>query len=517
MGVNLSPAILIDAIKREKAYREAESSLIAFTRYAFPIVEPGVEFNDNWHLHAIAEHLEAVSTGEIKNLLVNIPPGCMKSILVSVMWPAWEWLLNPTLRYLGASYGVDLAIRDAMKAKEIITSDWYSDRWGSRVQIKQGQDQKVKYELNSGGWRIATSVGGRATGEHPDRKIVDDPHSAAQADSDAERLTALNWFDRTLATRGESRGARTVVVMQRLHELDLSGHILADVGGYEHLCLPMKYEGSSHKTSIGFTDPRTIKGGSLWPEMFNDESVARLEKTLGTYATAGQLQQRPAPEGGGILKEDYFQLWPSGKDIPEFLFILQSWDTAYSEDKTANDPSAMTAWGVFAHQGKNCVMLLDVVNEHMAYPVLKKRVIDEWNAQYGTAAQRANVPLIEKKASGQSIIQDLRVSKMPVIPYNPGRASKTQRTHAVAPIHETCVVYIRESSTKKGEFVKWAKDFVAQVTTFPAAAHDDMHDTYTQALSYLRDTGWIATPSVEVEEDEDYADDNRPTRNPYAS
>ena len=168
----VTPAILIDAIKREKAYREAEASLIGFTKHAFSIVEPGVEFQDNWHLHAVAEHLEAVSSGEIQNLIINVPPGCMKSILVSVMWPAWEWLENPTLRYMGASYGADLAIRDAMKTRDIITSDWYKKRWGAKVGVKAGSDQKTKYELTSGGWRMATSVGGRATGEHPDRKLA---------------------------------------------------------------------------------------------------------------------------------------------------------------------------------------------------------------------------------------------------------------------------------------------------------------------------------------------------------
>lgn len=517
MGDSVTPAILIDAIKREKAYREAEASLIGFTKHAFSIVEPGVEYRDNWHLHAIAEHLEAVSEGEIQNLLVNIPPGCMKSILVSVMWPAWEWLENPTLRYMGASYGADLAIRDAMKTRDIITSDWYAQRWGSKVGVKAGSDQKTKYELTSGGWRMATSVGGRATGEHPDRKLIDDPHSAMQADSDAERNAALNWFDRTLSTRGESRGARTVVVMQRLHEDDLTGHVLADVGSFEHLCIPMEYEAPRAKTSIGWVDPRTVKGSLLWPEMFNQKSVDKLKKTLGNYGAAGQLQQRPAPEGGGVLKEEFFKLWPKKNGIPELQFVLQSWDTAYSEDKTVNDPSAITVWGVFQHEGRACVLLLNADSDYWEYPQLKKRVINEWGSVYGPDSRRADVPLIEKKASGQSVIQELRQARIPVVPYNPGRASKKQRAHTVAPIHETGCVYILESAVEPGTYVKWARPFVAEVAMFPNGAHDDYTDTYTQGLTYLRDTGWLVSPGVEddIEEDQ-YADDQNDVVNPYS-
>ena len=206
---------MLDMIKREQMRRAAQKSLMEFTRQSFHIIEPGQDFCENWHLDVIAEHLEAVTSGDIRNLVINIPPGCMKSILTSVAWPAWEWANDPSIRWLSASYGVELAIRDAIKTRDIITSEWYQERW-AEVAIKPGEDQKTKYALTGGGWRLATSVGGRATGEHPDRKIVDDPHNAKQAESDAERKEALTWFDRTLSTRGQSRGASTVVVMQRL-------------------------------------------------------------------------------------------------------------------------------------------------------------------------------------------------------------------------------------------------------------------------------------------------------------
>lgn len=166
MGAIISPAIMMDAIKREKLYRAAESSLMSFVEQSWHIIEPTTKFSNNWHLEAIAEHLEAISAGEMGNLLINIPPGTCKSILVSVMWPAWEWIADPSLRILGASYGEDLSVRDAQKSRDIITSEWYKQRW-EHVRIVKGSDQKTKYDLTGRGWRLATSVGGRGTGEHP--------------------------------------------------------------------------------------------------------------------------------------------------------------------------------------------------------------------------------------------------------------------------------------------------------------------------------------------------------------
>ena len=496
MNAPLSPAIILDAIRREKEYRAAESSLVEFTRYAWPVIEPGVEFKDNWHLHAIAEHLEAITNGEIQNLIINIPPGCMKSILVSVAWPAWEWSKNAMLRYLGASYGGDLAIRDAAKCRDIIMSEWYQARWPD-VLVRKGSDQKTKYELTSGGWRMATSVGGRATGEHPDRKIVDDPHNAKQAESDTERNGALVWFDRTLSTRGESRGAKTVVVMQRLHESDVTGHILAEkFEGYEHLCLPMEYEGRKFQTSIGWEDPRSVEGSLLWPEMFDAASVSKLKKLLGEYGTAGQLQQRPSPAGGGILKIKHFQLWPHDRELPVFEKVVQSYDGAYSEQEAkGNDPSACTVWGAFTHGKIRGAMLLDAWDEYLGYPQFRQRVIDEWHSVYGKTKERkgikADLVLVERKSSGISILQDLRAAKIPARPYDPGRADKVQRAHNVAPVLELDVLYIPESKKEPGKPVMWARKFLDQVEKFPNAEHDDYVDTFTQCLILLRDEGWF--------------------------
>ena len=508
--------LLLEAAKKEKLKRAAEGSLIEFTRQAWEVIEPGTAFVDNWHLHAIAEHLEAVSAGEIENIIINIPPGCMKSILVSVMWPAWEWVGDPSLRYLGASYGEDLAVRDALKCRDIIISEWYQSNWPS-VAIKRGEDQKTKYALTGGGWRMATSVGGRATGEHPDRKIADDPHNAKQAQSDAERVAALTWFDQTLSTRGVSRGAKTVVVMQRLHEKDLSGHILADIGGYDHLCLPMRYEaprkGSKSytvgPTSIGWTDPRTVEGSLLWPELFPEKTLKKLERLLGEYGTAGQLQQRPSPEGGGILKTKHFQLWPYAKGMPQLEYVLQSYDTAFTEN-TQGDPTGCSVWGVFQKGSQKCALLLDYWHEHLSYPKLRKTVMSDWNASYGTDANNSMIKarrpdniLVEAKASGQSLIQDLNASNIPVFGYNPGRADKVARAHRAAPLLETDCFYVMESPSRPGEPISWAEDFLKNLSDFPNVEHDEPTDTFTQAAIYLRDTGWL---DIEVHEEPEPAE-----------
>lgn len=517
MTAALSPAIMLDALKREKERREAEGSLAGFIKHGWSILEPGTEYHDGWHIHAIAEHLEACLNRDIKQLIINIPPRHSKSLLASCFFPCYSWIEAPEERFLFASYAASLSVRDSLKCRRLMQSDWFQERWGHRFQLIGDQNSKMFFENDKTGYRMATSVGASTTGHGGTIIVVDDPLNALEASSENTLETTQNWWSQAMSTRlNNPKTGVKIVVMQRLHELDTTGHCLAE-GGWEHLCLPAEFESKRRcVTSLGWVDPRKEDGELLWPEHFGRTEVDKLKATLGTYGTAGQLQQRPAPEGGGILKEKYFKIWPADKPLPEFMFLLQSWDTAYSEDKTVNDPSACTTYGVFRHEGTNCVMLIDALSEHMEYPVLKRKVISEYRAAYGPYNQRVDTLLIEKKASGQSIIQDLRVSNIPVVPYNPGRASKQQRAHTVAPLHEAGIIYIPESKSQPGSFANWALPFVQEVSTFPAAAHDDYTDTYTQALVLLRDQNWISIPGIEDEEEEEYADDVKPTRNPYA-
>ena len=247
--------------------------LKAFVQAAWPLLEPTTAFRDTWHIGFLCEHLEAVHRGEIVDLLINLPPASMKSLLVSVLFPAWEWTCRPELRYLCGSYDQQLAIRDNRRMRQIVESWWYQDRWP--LALCRYQNTKTRFDNDKSGWRMGTSVGGRATGEHPHRKIIDDPHNVKQSLSAAARTEALTWFDLTMGARGVALGAATVIIMQRLHQNDLSGHVLESLPGqFVHICLPMRYEPPvwieingqrelvprMHPTPLGLADPRTRTG-----------------------------------------------------------------------------------------------------------------------------------------------------------------------------------------------------------------------------------------------------------------
>ncbi len=281
----------------------------------------------------------AVSLADpIAKLLINVPPGCMKSYLVSVFWPAWEWATNGGLRVFTASFGAPLSIRDNRRMRDIVTSDWYRRQY--HVELREDQNQKHRYDTTAQGWRIASSVGGIGMGEHPDRIIIDDPHNPRQAESDVERQAAIQWFDLTIGTRGVSRAVKLVVIMQRLHERDLSGHILerADAADWTHLCLPMRYEaGRQPTTVIGWTDPRHEVGALLWPALFNDEKLAGIEAGMDAYARAGQLQQSPAPPGGALFQRQWFDI--VGARPTQVDARCRFWDCAATAvSATAKDP-----------------------------------------------------------------------------------------------------------------------------------------------------------------------------------
>jgi hypothetical protein len=309
--------------------RTGRKSLYEFVRQGWAEVE-AVPFVDNWHIGAICEHLQAVTAGQIPKLLINVPPGSGKSLLTSVFWPAWEWAIDPTVRWLFASYDSKLSTRDSVRCRALIAKPWYRARRLHEFDLTGDQNQKTYFETDQGGYRLATSVGGHGSGEHPDRIVCDDPHNVQQAESPQERQSVLDWWDLTMSTRGVSRNARRVIIMQRLHQDDLSGHVLAD-GDWVHLCLPMRYEpGRMPTTPLGWADPRTEEGALLCPAQFSSVAVAQLEKSLGAYGAAGQLQQRPVPREGGMFKESYFN--QRVKAAPYHATRVRYWDRAATQD-----------------------------------------------------------------------------------------------------------------------------------------------------------------------------------------
>lgn len=307
LGIETAPAnMTVDEVAAKAA---AEASLYEFGKQAWPLIEPTTEFREGWHIQGIALHLEALVAGTIPHLIVNQPPGTMKSTLASVFLHPWAWIHQPSLRFLYGSYDGQLTTRDALRSRQIILSPWYQRNWGDRVVLAGDQNQKTRYDNTAGGWRISTSVGGRGTGEHPDCVICDDPHSAKKAESATERQQALRWWDGTIASRGVIRKVRTAVVMQRLAPGDLTGHILDKApDGLEHICLPMRYEPDRmQRTSLGWQDPRRKPGELLW-DAYDERQVQQMELKMGTLRANGQLQQRPVPLEGVLFDDNWFEI-----------------------------------------------------------------------------------------------------------------------------------------------------------------------------------------------------------------
>jgi len=474
---------------RAKVDRElATRSFGEFVRQAWHVIEPRTPFVPGRHIDAIIEHLEAVTRGDIRQLLINVPPRHMKSLLVSVLWPAWEWILHPERRWLYASYAASLSIRDSVRCRNLIESPWYQRFWGDRFALASDQNTKTRFDNDRSGYRIATSVGGAVTGEGGDRIVCDDPHNVQEAESDSIRKGTTDWYDVVMSTRvNDPRTAAKIVVMQRCHQQDLSGHLL-EQGGWEHLCLPAEYEGSTRATSIGFVDPRKNLAELLWPERFGPTEIETLKVSLGSYGAAGQLQQRPSPAGGGMFKREWFRYFqPRGANLPPVIVRLpdgtlrsivaveapqhvdeqiQSWDCSFKDLLTSD----YVVGQVWARLGAS-FLLGDQVRARMDCPATVKAVRELTQKWPKTIAK-----LIEDKANGSAVIQMLAHEIPGLLPVNP-QGGKIGRAAAVSPLIEAGNVFLPHP-----DYAPWVTDFVEECVAFPNGAHDDQVDAMTQAL-----------------------------------
>ena len=322
-----------------------KASLLVFIEEGWRVVEPKTPFRTGWHLEAICDHLQAVRSGQIQDLLINIPPRHMKSLAVSVFFPAWEWIHDPSLRYVYSSYSQALSIRDSRKCRNIIQSLWYQARWGGLFQLTSDQNEKLRFENDETGMRLATSVEGLGTGEGGDRIITDDPHNVVEGESPVKRQGVIDWWDDGMSTRlnDEDTGAK-IIVMQRVHQNDLSGHVLAEKHGFHHLCLPARYEGKNRiHTCLAWKDKRTEVGEPLWKNKFGKKQLDKREKKMSKWAVAGQHQQNPAPRGGGMFEVDMFNV---ATDFNRSMIVrsVRYWDKAGSKDT-----GKMTA-GILMHK-----------------------------------------------------------------------------------------------------------------------------------------------------------------------
>lgn len=445
----------------------AGKSFAGFVRAGWHVLEPSSQLHWGWSLDAICEHLEAVTSGEIKRLLMNVPPGCMKSMLTGVFWPAWEWgpKAKPGLRYLGTAHKLDLGIRDSLKCRRLITSEWYQERWP--LVLTGDQNAKSKFENDKTGFREAMPFSSM-TGSRGDRVILDDPLSVDGGNSAADLKAAELTFTEALPTRVNNSNSSIVVIMQRLHQKDTSGIILEKDLGYVHLCLPMRYEENRKcSTSIGFTDPRIKDGELLFPERFPEADVKALEKILGSYATAGQLQQRPAPREGGKFKRAWFNIVHA---IPVGTKFVRGWDLASTEgagDYTRGVKIGRTKEGRFIVAG--------VVGGQLSSMNVERLLV-------ATASQ-----------DGYLCKQSL--------PQDPGQAGKAQATYQVSKL----AGYIAQATPESGDkdtraspfaaqaeagnvdilYGDWNDEYLDELCDFPNAKYDDQVDASSRAFNEL--------------------------------
>lgn len=489
-------------LANELVKRECEKSLEAFAKSAWHIIEPATPLVWNWHLSTICGYLEAFHEGSInRRLIINIPPGTLKSILVSVMYPAWVWVSAPDKRFLTITNEQGLAIRDALRMKQIITSDWFQSKWPLALQADQ--NEKTLYANEKRGFRQSQGITASNTGKRGDYLIIDDPIDAKHAFSDVIRQSVNDTWDQSLSSRlNDLSESGVLLIMQRLHTADLAGHLLKKVKTqWTVLSIPMRYENSpSFNAGIAIgrpdlNDPRKKRGELLFPARFTKAAVEGLEEDLGEYGTAGQLQQRPVPDGGGIIKAHWWRVWPNDKPEPLYDHEFLSYDTAFSERDMKNSAfSAMTHWGVFWHEQRqrHCLMVLGRWYDRVGYDELRKLAKD-WDKELQPDAH-----LIEKKATGISLYQDLRKAlPSKVRSYTPGRGEdKISRAHSVSPLFEAGLVYVLDKKWAQNEQKTGLVDFVA---AFPNGAPPsaDLTDTVTQAAIYLRSGLWVQHPDDE--------------------
>jgi len=416
------------------------------------------------------------------------------SLLIGVFWPAWRWTSEPHHQILSFSHNISLSTRDAVKSRRLMNSQWYQDRWGSKFKFTTDANTKAAYENNHNGHRKAFGMSSGYMGDGGDTLLIDDPHDNEGAQSDAERETTLREFNDGVSTRLNSqRDGAIVIIMQRLHNQDVAGTVLDDEEDeWVHLCIPMEYDGVRYESPIGLDDPRKELKELLWPSHIDVKGLNRLKRRLTPYGQAGQLQQRPTPPGGAILKDFWWRVWPKDTPVPDCEYIIQVYDTAY-EAKEESDYSARTTWGVFRYnertrqsgEGRYNAMLLERWRDRVLFPELKaeaKRSYDDWEP---------DTVLIEAKASGKPLIQELSRIGVPakqwaVVRRGPKghEIDKVARAHIASVMLHNGVVWYPEGR-------KWALEVVEECAQFPKTTHDDLTDTVTMLLIWLRRLGYV--------------------------
>lgn len=460
----------------------ARRSLAEFVRQAWPIIEPSTKLIWNWHLDVMCDHLQALVERRLgsQNLIINVPPGSMKSTIVSVCLPAWIWAQRkdhptggPAWRGLFLSGSEAIALRDSMKCRDILESSWYQQSFRPSWSFDRAQNAKGYFKNSAQGFRKCQPAGSKIVGERAHGIFVDDPNDSGQ-DSKADRDAINYWWDNGAANRvADARTSTRCLIQQRLHEEDLTGHILEkERQDWDVLLIRQEYEVPTDKeparpTGLGWVDPRQEEGELMFPDRFPRQVVEAEKRRLASSAYAGQHQQRPAAKEGEIFKRGFVQFFDPELPLPAFKRLVMSWDTAFKE-RTQNDPSC----GLLGGEADRGIYLTDHTLGRMAYPALKEKA-KAWAGAHGISAL-----LIEDKASGQSLIQELRLeTSLPVVAIKVD-TDKVSRATATIPTWEARRIFLPQGAP-------WVDKFLEELYSFPKGAHDDQVDAFTQLVNYL--------------------------------
>lgn len=466
----------IDEIKAELARRHLKDFIIA----AWPVLEPITTFQENWHIDVICEHLEAVTSGEIRNLIINIPPGSLKSLGCCVFWPCWEWIDAPGERTSFSSYSEKFALRDSGKCLELINSSWYQQHFGNRFRLERKGAEKITN--NKKGSRLASGVLG-LTGERARKLVIDDPHNLSEIYSDTMRASVNRWIREVWWARIDdpALGAR-VAIGQRGHDDD-AFHTLMELGDFQVLSIPERYEKhTSVPNGIKFNDPRKEDGDLLWPERRNEEYVSQWERVLGSYGASAQLQQRPSPLEGGIVKRSW---WRRYKVQPaEFDEITIFGDLTFKGEETAKKPAyvSLQVWGI-----KGVIKtFLDMVHEKMdftdtqlAFRALCRKWPQARAKVFEDAANAAALQSTEKnKISGIMLFP--RDDDPDYVKSLMRQQDKIARLLYTTPEIQAGNIQIPEDGSVHFDVAA----FVEQAANFKASQYKDMVDTFAMMVLY---------------------------------
>jgi predicted phage terminase large subunit-like protein len=459
--------------------------LYAFTHRSFLELNPRTKFLPHPYIETLTGYLERVRRGEIRRLIINMPPRSLKSHCASIVFPAWLLGHSPAAQILAVSYAQDLSDRLARECRTLMSAPFYQAVFPTRLSAQK--QATAEFETTNKSYRLSTSVGGVLTGRGADFLIIDDPLKPEEAVSDVRRKAVNEWYDNTLYTRLNSKASGAIVIiMQRLHEDDLVGHVTVQEP-WVVLSFPAVAERDEEfkvETAYGSCTFRRKLGDALHPEHESIETLARIRQTIGPYNFSGQYQQAPAPFGGGMIKAEWFRTYDQLPD--KFDSVVQSWDTA-SVAAELNSFTACTTWGV---KDKH-LYLLHVLRERLDYPNLKRAVRSQAQI-FG-----AQVILIENKASGIQLIQELVAEGLRgITKYEPNSGDKTMRMHAQTAFIENGFVHLPAQA-------HWLGDYLHELVTFPRGTYGDQVDSTSQALHWIQQgqdcAGWIEFYRLEAE------------------